>query len=103
MLDHVGLDVTDYARSREFYDAERSVNRWAFSLLMDPSRLVPDGFGRDSVNAVVLDHRPARAHDRERAVASAIGADRATPWMPVRTVARARGRRRNPIRRPVPG
>ena len=44
MLDHVGLNVSDYERSREFY--ERALAPLGFSLLMEP---VPrsSGFGRE--------------------------------------------------------
>ena len=44
MLDHVGLNVSDYDRSREFY--ARALAPLGYSLLMEP---VPrtGGFGRD--------------------------------------------------------
>jgi catechol 2,3-dioxygenase-like lactoylglutathione lyase family enzyme len=45
MLDHIGLNVSDYDRSRDFY--QRSLAPVGFSLLMEP---VPrtGGFGRDA-------------------------------------------------------
>src|SRR5918992_3767319 len=44
MLDHIGVNVSDYDRSRDFY--ERALAPLGFSLLMEP---VPrtGGFGRD--------------------------------------------------------
>jgi catechol 2,3-dioxygenase-like lactoylglutathione lyase family enzyme len=44
MLDHVGINVSDYDRSRDFY--ERSLAPLGFSLLMEP---IPrtGGFGSD--------------------------------------------------------
>ena len=44
MLDHVGINVSDYERSREFY--ERALAPLGFSLLMEP---IPrtGGFGSD--------------------------------------------------------
>lgn len=44
MIDHIGLNVSDYSRSRDFY--ERALAPLGFSLLMEP---VPStgGFGRD--------------------------------------------------------
>jgi catechol 2,3-dioxygenase-like lactoylglutathione lyase family enzyme len=44
MLDHVGINVSDYDRSREFY--ERALAPLGFSLLMEP---IPrtGGFGSD--------------------------------------------------------
>jgi catechol 2,3-dioxygenase-like lactoylglutathione lyase family enzyme len=44
MLDHISLNVSDYARSREFY--ERALAPLGFSLLMEPAPNV-GGLGRD--------------------------------------------------------
>ena len=44
MLDHIGLNVSDYDRSREFY--ERALAPLGFSLLMEPMPSI-GGFGRD--------------------------------------------------------
>ena len=44
MLDHVGLGVSDYARSRAFY--ERALAPLGVSLLMEPIAEI-GGFGRD--------------------------------------------------------
>ncbi len=44
MLDHIGLNVSDYARSRAFY--RRALAPLGFSLLMEPAPGT-GGFGRD--------------------------------------------------------
>jgi catechol 2,3-dioxygenase-like lactoylglutathione lyase family enzyme len=44
MLDHVGINVSDYDRSREFY--ERALAPLGFSLLMEPIART-GGFGSD--------------------------------------------------------
>jgi catechol 2,3-dioxygenase-like lactoylglutathione lyase family enzyme len=44
MLDHVGLNISDYDRSRDFY--ERALAPLGFSLLMEPAPGT-GGFGRD--------------------------------------------------------
>jgi catechol 2,3-dioxygenase-like lactoylglutathione lyase family enzyme len=44
MLDHIGLNVSDYDRSRAFY--ERALAPLGFSLLMEPAPRI-GGLGRD--------------------------------------------------------
>jgi catechol 2,3-dioxygenase-like lactoylglutathione lyase family enzyme len=44
MLDHIGLNVSEYERSRDFY--ERALEPLGFSLLMEPVART-GGFGRD--------------------------------------------------------
>jgi catechol 2,3-dioxygenase-like lactoylglutathione lyase family enzyme len=44
MLDHIGVNVSDYDRSREFY--EKALAPLGFSLLMEPAPRI-GGFGRD--------------------------------------------------------
>jgi catechol 2,3-dioxygenase-like lactoylglutathione lyase family enzyme len=44
MLDHIGVNVSDYHRSRAFYD--RALGPLGFSLLMEPAPRI-GGFGRD--------------------------------------------------------
>lgn len=44
MLDHVGLNVSDYGRSRDFF--ARALAPLGFSLLMEPAPGI-GGFGRD--------------------------------------------------------
>jgi catechol 2,3-dioxygenase-like lactoylglutathione lyase family enzyme len=44
VLDHVGINVSDYARSREFY--ELALEPLGFSLLMEPAPTT-GGFGRE--------------------------------------------------------
>jgi catechol 2,3-dioxygenase-like lactoylglutathione lyase family enzyme len=44
MLDHIGLNVSDYDRSRDFY--ARALAPLGFSLLMEPAPRI-GGFGRD--------------------------------------------------------
>lgn len=44
MLDHIGLNVSDYDRSRDFYG--RALAPLGFSLLMEPLPRI-GGFGRD--------------------------------------------------------
>ena len=44
MLDHIGINVSGYDRSRDFYD--RALRPLGFSLLMEPVAGV-GGFGRD--------------------------------------------------------
>lgn len=45
MLDHLGINVSDYDRSRDFY--EKALAPLGYSLLMEPMPRI-GGFGRDS-------------------------------------------------------
>ena len=64
MLDHLGINVSDYERSRDFY--EQALAPLGLKLLMEPAPGF-GGFGGRRRQAVLLDQRPAGADDRERA------------------------------------
>ena len=61
MLDHVGLGVSDYARSRAFY--ERALAPLGLSLLMEPIAGA-GGFGKDGKPFFWIDRRRAGSRGR---------------------------------------
>jgi catechol 2,3-dioxygenase-like lactoylglutathione lyase family enzyme len=61
MLDHIGLNVSDYARSRDFY--EQALAPLGFSLLMEPLPQI-GSFGRDGKPWLwITDQRSPATHN----------------------------------------
>jgi catechol 2,3-dioxygenase-like lactoylglutathione lyase family enzyme len=74
MLDHIGLNVSDYDRSREFY--ERALAPLGFSLLMEPAPRT-GGFGREGKPVFrITDQREPTTENVHVALTAP---DRATP------------------------